>query len=98
MNVVSDTLVFLVLSGFPSFYFVAFIFLTSLLLLMRSGLNKVAKKLGIDCAPAMTGWDYHGGWSHPVYDGFVVCSEHVEALLDAWQVRVRHYCLFRLAE
>ena len=34
----------------------------------------------------MTGWDYHGGWSHPVYDGFVVCDEHVETLVDAWQV------------
>jgi len=34
----------------------------------------------------MTGWDYHGGWSHPVFDGFVVCEEHVEMLLDAWQV------------
>ena len=38
----------------------------------------------------MTGWDYHGGWSHPVYDGFVVCDEHVEALIDAWQVS---YCI-----
>jgi len=46
----------------------------------------VARKLGIDCAPAMTGWDFHGGWSHPVYDGFVVCDEHVESLMDAWQV------------
>lgn len=36
----------------------------------------------------MTGWDYHGGWSHPVYDGFVVCEEHVETLMDAWQVGI----------
>lgn len=50
------------------------------------GLNKVARRLGIDCAPAMTGWDYHGGWSHPVYDGYVVCEEHVETLMDAWRV------------
>ncbi|KAI9558622.1 hypothetical protein GHT06_015410 [Daphnia sinensis] len=50
------------------------------------GLNKVARRLGIDCAPAMTGWDYHGGWSHPVYDGYVVCDEHVETLMDAWRV------------
>ncbi|KOB78551.1 Nucleotide excision repair protein [Operophtera brumata] len=33
------------------------------------GLNKVAKKLSIDCAPAMTGFDFNGGFSHPVYDG-----------------------------
>lgn len=31
------------------------------------GLNKIAKKLDIDCAAAMTGWDVHCGWSHPMY-------------------------------
>ena len=31
------------------------------------GLNKVAKKLDIDCAPAMVGWDHHCGFSHPRY-------------------------------
>ena len=40
---------------------------------------------------AMTGWDYHSGWSHPVYDGFVVCDEHVETLMDAWQVSCLKY-------
>ena len=30
------------------------------------GLNKVARKLGFDCAAAMVGWDFHGGSSHPV--------------------------------
>lgn len=30
------------------------------------GLNKVAKKLDIDCVPAMVGWDSHCGFSHPV--------------------------------
>ena len=30
------------------------------------GLNKVAKKLEIDCAPAMIGWDFHGGFNHPM--------------------------------
>lgn len=34
----------------------------------------------------MTGWDFHGGWSHPVYDGYIVCDEHVDTLMDAWQV------------
>ncbi|CAD0198824.1 unnamed protein product [Chrysodeixis includens] len=47
-------------------------------------LNRVAKKLGIDCAPAMTGFDYHGGWSHPVFDGFVVCKEFEETVTEAW--------------
>ncbi|XP_045534142.1 DNA repair protein complementing XP-C cells homolog [Papilio machaon] len=48
------------------------------------GLNRVAKKLNIDCAPALTGFDFNGGWSHPVYDGFVVCKEYEEILTEAW--------------
>ncbi|XP_039745852.1 DNA repair protein complementing XP-C cells homolog [Pararge aegeria] len=48
------------------------------------GLNRVAKKLNIDCAPAMTGFDFNGGWSHPVYDGFVVCTEFEEIITEAW--------------
>ncbi|XP_072941548.1 DNA repair protein complementing XP-C cells homolog [Epargyreus clarus] len=49
------------------------------------GLNRVAKKLNIDCAPAMTGFDFNGGWSHPVYDGFVVCKEFEDIIINAWQ-------------
>ncbi|CAK1578371.1 unnamed protein product [Parnassius mnemosyne] len=48
------------------------------------GLNRVAKKLNIDCAPAMTGFDFNGGWSHPVFDGFVVCKEFEETITEAW--------------
>ncbi|XP_062593298.1 DNA repair protein complementing XP-C cells homolog [Saccostrea cucullata] len=48
------------------------------------GLNKVAKKLNIDCVPAMVGWDSHCGFSHPVLDGFIVCEEHKDVLLAAW--------------
>ncbi|XP_061186504.1 DNA repair protein complementing XP-C cells homolog [Saccostrea echinata] len=48
------------------------------------GLNKVAKKLNIDCVPAMVGWDTHCGFSHPVLDGFIVCEEHKDVLLAAW--------------
>ncbi|KAJ8726999.1 hypothetical protein PYW08_015396 [Mythimna loreyi] len=47
-------------------------------------LNRVAKKLNIDCAPAMTGFDYSGGYCHPVYDGFVVCEEYEEIITEAW--------------
>ncbi|KAL8583477.1 hypothetical protein ACOMHN_044835 [Nucella lapillus] len=47
-------------------------------------LNRVARKLGIDIAAAMTGWDHHCGYSHPVLDGWVVCEEHKEVLLAAW--------------
>ena len=30
------------------------------------GIQRVAKKLNIDFAPAMIGWDFHGGYNHPV--------------------------------
>jgi hypothetical protein len=32
----------------------------------------------------MTGWEVHGGRSHPVLDGWVVCKEHAQTLIDAW--------------
>ncbi|XP_059060147.1 DNA repair protein complementing XP-C cells homolog [Achroia grisella] len=48
------------------------------------GLNKVARKLNIDCALAMTGFDFNGGWTHPVFDGFVVCKEYEEIITEAW--------------
>lgn len=44
----------------------------------------MCKKLKIDCAPAVVGFDFHGGWSHPVYEGFVVCKEFAEIVTDAW--------------
>ncbi|KAK6625750.1 hypothetical protein RUM43_006049 [Polyplax serrata] len=51
-------------------------------------LNKVARKLGIDCAPATVGFDFHSGGSHPVFDGFVVCQEFKEILLDTWNKEI----------
>lgn len=39
----------------------------TLLHLTVPGLNKVAKKLNMDCVPAMVGWDSHCGFSHPVW-------------------------------
>ncbi|KAF4523287.1 hypothetical protein B566_EDAN009410 [Ephemera danica] len=48
-----------------------------------SGLNRIAKKLNVDCAPAMVGFDYHCGGCHPVFDGYVVCEEFKDLLIDA---------------
>jgi len=31
-----------------------------------NNMQKIARKLKIDHAPAMMGWDFHGGWCHPV--------------------------------
>lgn len=50
-----------------------------------NGIQRVAKKLGIDCAQAVIGFDFHCGFSHPVIDGVVVCEEFEETLLNAWQ-------------
>uniref|UniRef100_A0A182SZF6 Rad4 beta-hairpin domain-containing protein n=1 Tax=Anopheles maculatus TaxID=74869 RepID=A0A182SZF6_9DIPT len=52
--------------------------------LQLPALNRVCKKLRIDCAQAVTGFDFHGGSSHPVYDGFVVCEEFRDVVVDAW--------------
>uniref|UniRef100_A0A674HET0 XPC complex subunit, DNA damage recognition and repair factor n=1 Tax=Taeniopygia guttata TaxID=59729 RepID=A0A674HET0_TAEGU len=48
-------------------------------------LNRVARKLNIDCAQAITGFDFHGGYSHPVTDGYVVCEEYKDVLVAAWE-------------
>ncbi len=49
------------------------------------GLQRIASKLGIDCAAAIVGFEYStNGWSYPVKDGFVVCEEHKDILLDAY--------------
>ena len=52
--------------------------------LQLPGLNKVCRKLGVDCSQALVGFDSNGGWPFPVYDGFIVCKEFEEKVLDAW--------------
>ncbi|XP_015696104.1 DNA repair protein RAD4 isoform X2 [Oryza brachyantha] len=47
-------------------------------------LFQVAKRLGIDYAPAMVGFDYRSGRCHPVFDGIVVCSEFKNIILEAY--------------
>ncbi|KAK4765906.1 hypothetical protein SAY87_007548 [Trapa incisa] len=44
----------------------------------------LAKKLEIDYAPAMVGFEFRNGRSVPVYDGIVVCSEFKDILLEAY--------------
>ncbi|XP_006901091.1 PREDICTED: DNA repair protein complementing XP-C cells isoform X2 [Elephantulus edwardii] len=48
-------------------------------------LQRVARKLNIDCVQAVTGFDFHGGYSHPVTDGYIICEEYKDVLLDAWE-------------
>lgn len=49
-----------------------------------TGLNRICKKLGIDCAHAVIGFDFHQGACHPLYDGFVVCEEFADQVTAAW--------------
>ncbi|KAJ4826704.1 hypothetical protein Tsubulata_023393 [Turnera subulata] len=42
----------------------------------------VAKRLEIDYAPAMVGFEFRNGRSVPVYDGIVVCAEFKDAILE----------------
>ncbi|KAM4021408.1 DNA repair protein complementing XP-C cells isoform 2-T2 [Anomaloglossus baeobatrachus] len=53
--------------------------------LQVANLHRVARKLDIDCATAITGFDFHCGFSHPVTDGYIVCEEYKEILLAAWE-------------
>lgn len=51
------------------------------------GLQRIANKLGIDCAAAVVGFDNHCGsyGAHPVIDGFIVCEEYADTLRMAWE-------------
>ncbi|KAH8862735.1 DNA repair protein complementing XP-C cells like [Schistosoma japonicum] len=54
--------------------------------LCLSGIQYIARRLGIDCAEAVVGWTFHGaGWAHPSMKGYVVCKESVPILIDAWR-------------
>lgn len=57
-------------------------------MILVPGLLRIAKKLDIDCAPAVVGFDFHAGGSHPVSDGFVVCREYEDVLKDAWNQEI----------
>lgn len=50
-------------------------------------LNRVCRKLNIDCVAAVIGFDAHGGFSHAVMDGWVICQEHEEAVMAAYEVQ-----------
>eukprot|EP01018_Ginkgo_biloba_P029180 Gb_25624 [translate_table: standard] len=47
-------------------------------------LVNVAKRLGIDFAPAMVGFEIRNGRSVPLFEGIVICREFRDALLQAY--------------
>lgn len=57
------------------------------------GLLRISRKLDIDCAPALVGFEYVKGGSRPMYDGFIVCQEFEAVLLDAWEA-VRTFLMY----
>uniref|UniRef100_A0A1Q3F2T0 Putative dna repair protein complementing xp-c cells n=1 Tax=Culex tarsalis TaxID=7177 RepID=A0A1Q3F2T0_CULTA len=52
--------------------------------LQLPGLNKICKRLHVDCAPAITGFEYRNNACAAVYDGYVVCEEFRDVVLDEW--------------
>lgn len=42
----------------------------------------VVKRLEIDFAPAMVGFEFRNGRSVPIFEGIVVCSEFKDAIME----------------
>ncbi|KAK2577499.1 hypothetical protein KPH14_003594 [Odynerus spinipes] len=49
------------------------------------GLNRIARKLNIDCAPAVVGFKFGCMGAVPAFEGFVVCAEYEDTLREAWE-------------
>ena len=49
------------------------------------GLNRVARKLNIDCASAVVGFNFGCMGAVPALEGFVVCAEYEDTLREAWE-------------
>lgn len=56
-----------------------------MLVLIVPGLNRVARKLNIDCAPAVVGFNFGCMGAVPALEGYVVCSEFEDTLREAWE-------------
>lgn len=48
--------------------------------ILDGGIQKIAKQLGIQSAPALVGWEYRRGQGYPLIRGIVVAREHAELL------------------
>ncbi|CAK9806283.1 DNA repair protein complementing XP-C cells homolog [Anthophora plagiata] len=49
------------------------------------GLNRIARKLNIDCAPAVVGFNFGSMGAVPALEGYVVCAEYEDTLREAWE-------------
>ncbi|XP_017752495.1 PREDICTED: DNA repair protein complementing XP-C cells homolog [Eufriesea mexicana] len=50
-----------------------------------AGLYRIARKLNIDCAPAVVGFNFGPMGAVPAIEGYVVCSEYEDTLREAWE-------------
>ncbi|CAJ0883969.1 12804_t:CDS:10 [Entrophospora sp. SA101] len=53
-----------------------------------NGIAKIAKKLGIDYAEAVVGFDFHSHRCVPVVNGIVIAEEYSTMLLEAWHEHI----------
>ncbi|KYM95509.1 DNA repair protein complementing XP-C cells like protein [Cyphomyrmex costatus] len=49
------------------------------------GLNRIARKLNIDCATAVVGFNFGCMGAVPATEGYVVCAEYEDTLREAWE-------------
>ncbi|XP_012229942.1 DNA repair protein complementing XP-C cells [Linepithema humile] len=49
------------------------------------GLNRIARKLNIDCATAVVGFNFGCMGAVPAIEGCVVCAEYEDVLREAWE-------------
>ncbi|XP_058800685.1 DNA repair protein complementing XP-C cells homolog [Phymastichus coffea] len=49
------------------------------------GLNRIARKLNIDCAQACVGFNFGCRGALPAFEGYVVCEEYEDTLREAWE-------------
>uniref|UniRef100_A0A914HIM9 Uncharacterized protein n=1 Tax=Globodera rostochiensis TaxID=31243 RepID=A0A914HIM9_GLORO len=57
--------------------------------LRLSGIYLVARRMDLEAVPAVVGWEFSGGFNHPILDGCVVLRKDEEVLRSAWQEMVR---------
>lgn len=50
------------------------------------GLYRIARKLNIDCAPAVVGFNFGSMGATPAMEGYIVCIEYEDILREAWEV------------
>lgn len=65
------------------YFFILSIFYDYIFVLVP-GLLRIARKLQIDCVPAIVGFEFKKGFTVPMYGGFVVCEEFKDTLIAAW--------------